>query len=128
MSYDLLTYFFKHKTNLLEQLSDRELFALREIYRGTPMTKILREPQGIPPFPPRRRDQRFLVSCPAMMECEDGDEECDDSDEVTVFGMTGEGIEDVVKGALKNLKVKLNGKNVQIDDLATLLPPQLAAG
>lgn len=67
-------YFFAQKTNLIERLSDREIHALRDIYRDSPVVDLLPDAHSLPPYPPRRSDQRFVVSCPALLEGEQGDE------------------------------------------------------
>jgi len=74
MTPDLAKYFFEQQTALLDHLSDRELHVLREIYRGTPMEKLMREPRSLPPYVQKRGAQRHLVSCPAVLETDEGDE------------------------------------------------------
>ena len=71
---ELFKYFFRDKSDLLDRLSDRELHALRSIYRNSPILNLLREPNSIPPYPPKRSAQRYVVSCPAFLESPEGDE------------------------------------------------------
>lgn len=71
---ELFKYFFKEKSDLCERLSDHELHALRSIYRASPILSLLKEPNSIPPYPARRAAQRYVVSCPALLEGPDGDE------------------------------------------------------
>lgn len=71
---DLFKSLFTEKTNLTERLGDREIHVLRDIYRSTPFKQHLPEPNSMPPYPPRRVAQRFIVSCPAVLESELGDE------------------------------------------------------
>lgn len=70
----MFQYFFQERTNLIERLSDREIHVLRDIYRSSSLREMLPEPNSQPPYPPRRVAQRFVVSCPAVLEGEMGDE------------------------------------------------------
>ena len=74
MTSDLFKYFFTEKTNLTQRLSDREIHVLRDIYRTSTLNQWLPQPNSLPPYPPRRVAQRFVVSCPAVLESELGDE------------------------------------------------------
>ncbi len=71
---ELFKYLFQDKSDLVDRLSDTELHALRSIYRASPILKLLPEPNSIPPYPPKRSAQRYVVSCPAFLESPEGDE------------------------------------------------------
>lgn len=71
---ELFKYFFKEQSDLAERLSDHELHALRSIYGTSSILPLLRVPASIPPYPARRAAQRYVVSCPAILEGPDGDE------------------------------------------------------
>lgn len=71
---ELFKYFFQNRTNLFERMSDREIHALQDIYRLTPMEKHLPQANSNPPHPPRRSAQRHPVMCQALLESDQGDE------------------------------------------------------
>lgn len=65
---------FIQKSNLVERLSDREIHILNQIYIETPISKLLPLAHSSPPFPPRRKTHRHVVSCHAILEGRLGDE------------------------------------------------------